>query len=143
MKAKTIEKVRKSMQAQSIENCYKNLVCLSGWILDKPRVITHDTLGRESVSFIIAQFNRDRNGFSYMKTYHLLSYAKSVVNIIKELTSISFIICDCQLQYNNKTKRFYPHVYDLKVESILPLELDQESENENGEQERFEIENTK
>ena len=131
MKTQTLEKVRKTINAQDIDNCYKNLVYLSGWIIDKPRVITHDTLGRESVSFIIAQFNTNSEGFAYAKTFHLMSYVTPIVETIKSLTNISFIICKCQLQYNNKTKRFYPQVYELKVADKLAYPLDQESEEEN------------
>ena len=70
----TLEKVRTSMQALSIENAYKNRACFSGWIIERPRIIKHDKTGRESVSLILVQFMRDSKGYAYMKTYNLISY---------------------------------------------------------------------
>ena len=129
MNKKTIEKVRKSLYAQDIENYYKNLVYLSGWVIDQPRIIKHDKTGKESVSFVIAQFKRDSSGYAYMNTFHLMSYVGPVVETIKKMKKISMIICDCQLQFNAKTHKHYPQVYDLKVECELPYDLDPESEN--------------
>lgn len=118
-----VEKVRKSQYALVIENKYKNLAYFSGWVITKPRFATHDKLGVESVSIIVAQFLRDSKGIAYMKTFNLISYVPNIVKMMKKQDKICFIICDCQLQFNAKTRQLYPQVYDLKIQTELPLKM--------------------
>lgn len=124
----TLEKVRKSLVALSIENTYKNRVFMSGWVIEKPRIIKHDKTGKESVSLILVQFMRDSKGYAYIKTYNLLSYVTPVIDQWKTQKKICFIICDGQLQWNSKTKNCYAQIYDMKVAYELDYELDLESE---------------
>jgi len=128
MNEKVIEKVRTSALALDIENNYRNVAFFSGWIIEQPRIIEHDKTGRESASFIIAQFNRDCNGRAYMKTFHLMTYVHTIVDQIKAMKRISFIVCGCQIQHNGKSGRMYPQVYNMKVQRELPIKLEPESE---------------
>lgn len=121
----TLEKVRTSIQALSIENAYKNRVFFSGWIIEKPRIIKHDKTGKESVSLILVQFMRDGKGYAYMKTYNLISYVTPIVETLKKQENICFIICDAQLQWNSKTKNYYPQMYDMQIETELGMKLDE------------------
>ena len=123
-----VEKVRKSQYALAIENTYKNQAYFSGWIITKPYIIKHDKTNKESVSFILVQFMRDSKGIAYMKTYSMLSYVTQVVDLLKKQEKVCFIICDCQIQFNGKTRQNYPQVYDLRITYDLDLKLD-ESEN--------------
>lgn len=118
-----VEKVRKSQYALTIENNYKNLAYFSGWVIMKPRFTKHDKLGVESVSIVISQFLRDNKGIAYMKTFNLISYLPNIVEMMKEQDKICFIICDCQMQFNAKTRQLYPQVYDLKIQTTLPLKM--------------------
>lgn len=124
----TIEKVRKSIHALSIENFYKNVAYFSGWIVTKPRIIKHDKTGQESVSLILVQFMRDSNGYAYYKTYNLISYMTPIIELWKNQDKICFVLCECQLLFNVKTHNYYPQVYDMKIQTTLPYELDEESE---------------
>ena len=124
----TIEKVRKSIHALSIENFYKNVAYFSGWIVTKPRIIKHDKTGQESVSLILVQFMRDSNGYAYYKTYNLISYMTPIIDMWKAQDKICFVICECQLLFNVKTHNYYPQVYAMEIKDRLPYELDEESE---------------
>lgn len=126
MNKDTIEKVRTSIYALTIENMYKNTVCLSGWIIPKPNFFKHDKTGKESVSFIIVQYIRDSQGYAYYKSYSLLSYVTQVIETLKNQKKICYIICDGQVQFSSLKKMFYPQIYDLRV--IYSLDLDLESE---------------
>ena len=125
---KTLELVRKSAYALTVENAYKNVAYFSGWVVQRPRIIKHDKTGKESVSLILVQFMRDSKGYAYMKSYNLISYVTPIVEQWKKQDNICFIICDCQLQWNSKTKQNYPQIYDMKIETTLNIKLD-ESEN--------------
>ena len=128
MNNKTLELVRKSAYALTIENAYKNIAYFSGWVVQRPRIIKHDKTGKESVSLILVQFMRDSKGYAYMKSYNLISYVTPIVEQWKKQDNICFIICDCQMQWNSKTKQNYPQIYDMKIETTLNIKLD-ESEN--------------
>lgn len=128
MNDKILDKVRTSMQALSIENAYKNLIYMSGWVIEKPHIIKHNKTGKESVSIVLTQFMRDSNGYAYMKTFYLVSYLPTIVKQFKEMKKVVFIICDCQMQFNSKCKIQYPQIYDMKVEYTLSIPL-QEREN--------------
>lgn len=125
---KTLELVRKSAYALTVENAYKNIAYFSGWVVQRPRIIKHDKTGKESVSLILVQFMRDSKGYAYMKSYNLISYVTPIVEQWKKQDNICFIICDCQMQWNSKTKQNYPQIYDMKIETTLNIKLD-ESEN--------------
>jgi len=125
---KTLELVRKSAYALTVENAYKNVAYFSGWVVQRPRIIKHDKTGKESVSLILVQFMRDSKGYAYMKSYNLISYVTPIVEQWKKQDNICFIICDCQMQWNSKTKQNYPQIYDMKIETTLNIKLD-ESEN--------------
>ena len=125
---KTLELVRKSAYALTVENAYKNVAYFSGWVVQRPRIIKHDKTGKESVSLILVQFMRDSKGNAYMKSYNLISYVTPIVEQWKKQDNICFIICDCQMQWNSKTKQNYPQIYDMKIETTLNIKLD-ESEN--------------
>ena len=125
---KTLELVRKSAYALTVENAYKNIAYFSGWVVQRPRIIKHDKTGKESVSLILVQFMRDAKGYAYMKSYNLISYVTPIVEQWKKQDNICFIICDCQMQWNSKTKQNYPQIYDMKIETTLNIKLD-ESEN--------------
>ena len=126
---KTLELVRKSAYALTVENAYKNIAYFSGWVVQRPRIIKHDKTGKESVSLILVQFMRDAKGYAYMKSYNLISYVTPIVEQWKKQDNICFIICDCQMQWNSKTKQNYPQIYDMKIETTLNIKLD-ESETE-------------
>lgn len=128
MNNKTLELVRKSAYALTVENAYKNVAYFSGWVVQRPRIIKHDKTGKESVSLILVQFMRDGKGYAYMKSYNLISYVTPIVEQWKKQDNICFIICDCQMQWNSKTKQNYPQIYDMKIETTLNIKLD-ESEN--------------
>lgn len=128
MNNKTLELVRKSAYALTVENAYKNVAYFSGWVVQRPRIIKHDKTGKESVSLILVQFMRDSKGYAYMKSYNLISYVTPIVEQWKKQDNICFIICDCQMQWNSKTKQNYPQIYDMKIETTLNIKLD-ESEN--------------
>ncbi|MBO7715218.1 MAG: hypothetical protein J6S85_16740 [Methanobrevibacter sp.] len=128
MNNKTLELVRKSAYALTVENAYKNVAYFSGWVVQRPRIIKHDKTGKESVSLILVQFMRDGKGYAYMKSYNLISYVIPIIEQWKKQDNICFIICDCQMQWNSKTKQNYPQIYDMKIETTLNIKLD-ESEN--------------
>ena len=130
MKIETLEKVRKSIPALSIENAYKNIAYFSGWVIQKPRIIKHDKTGRESVSIILVQFMRDPKGWAYLKSFNLISFVTPIIEQWKKQKKICFIICDCQLQWNNKSKQTYPQMYDMQINFELDMPLDEE-ESEN------------
>lgn len=129
MNNELLEKVRTSAFALSVENAYKNVCYFSGWIVQKPRIIKHDKSGVESVSLILVQFMRDSGGWAYLKTFHLISYVTPIIEQFKKQENVCFIVCDCQYQYNAKTKRCYPQIYDMKITMELNLKLAKESEN--------------
>ena len=123
-----LEKVRKSIPALSIENSYKNLAYFSGWVIQKPHIVKHDKTGKESISIILVQFMRDSKGWAYIKTFNLISYVIPIIEQWKKQEKVCFIICDCQMQWNSKTRQNYPQMYDMKIQIELDLKLD-ESEN--------------
>ena len=101
---------------------------MSGWVIDQPRIIKHSKTGQESVSFIISQFIRNSNGYAYMKTYHLMSYGAKVIEQIREMKNISFVCCNCELQFNAKTHKYYPQIFEMSVNCVLPYELEKEND---------------
>lgn len=130
MNNETLNKVRTSLYAMSIENSYKNVTYFSGWVIQKPRIIKHDKTGKESVSLILVQFMRDAKGYAYIKTYNLISYVSTVVDQWKKQENICFVLCNCQLQYNSVRKQYYPQIYEMKIHTELDyLKLEEESEN--------------
>lgn len=129
MNEKIIDKVRTSVYALDIENRYKNSVYLSGWIIDKPMFIRHNNTNKESVSLVLAQFMRDSNGYAYMRTYHLMAFLPNIVEQFKNMIDISFVMCSCQLHFNNKTQKQYPQIYEMSIDCKLPIKLQESEEN--------------
>lgn len=128
MNRETLNKVRKTTFALTIENFYKNIAHFSGWVIEKPHIIKHDKTGKESVSLILVQFMRDSKGYAYIKTYNLISYVTPIIEEWKKQENICFILCECQMQWNSKTRQMYPQIYDMKIDKTLNMKLD-ESEN--------------
>lgn len=105
---------------------YRNSVELSGFIIRKPKFITHDISKRESCSFILYQIN-NVNGEIRLDSYSCLTYTRELIEQLKKIDKVLFVATVGKLKHHFK---FGDYSQITEMETIA--ELDTELANEWG-----------
>ena len=123
--SKTLEDIVKDISSNPVvvemTRRYTNEIALSGFILQKPKIITHSVSGKESCSFILYQVNNTDNGLEY-NSFSCITYTKELVDQFKNLNKVILVATDGKMRYSKKVKFFYSQVYNIKT--LCELEND-------------------
>jgi len=109
---------------------YKNSIELSGWVLRKPKFITHDKTGVESCSLLLYQIN-NVNGEIVMNSFSCMVYVKELIEQLKTTNNVIFVACVGKVRHHYKFGD-YTQVLEMETIAELPNELAREWETKNA-----------
>ena len=117
-KIKEISKTSISMVAR---NRYDNSVQLTGFIVQKPKVIQGKI--NRSCSFIIHQISNDLQGTND-SSFSLITYVPEIIEKLINLDKVCLIHCLGVLAFNRVKKMQYVHVSMAEISYVLDMELE-------------------
>lgn len=119
-----IKKVGKTSICVALNTKYTNIIQMTGFILQKPRVIN----GRnKSCSFIVHQITNNIEG-TFDKSFCLITFVPELVEYLSKIDKVSVIHCAGVLAFNKVKKSLYAHITDLKISYQLDMELEPTNE---------------
>jgi len=125
MKERTLEETIEKLVTNplNVEMAYKynNQIELSGWVLRKPKFITHDKKGVTSCSMILFQIT-NANGEIKVESFSTMVYVKELVDQLQMIDKVIFVATMGKLRHHFKYGE-YSQVTEMKtlVETDMPL----------------------
>ena len=93
---------------------YKNSTDLSGFILRKPKFITHDKTGMESCSFIIYQINNKKDVLQ-IDSFSCITFVKDLVEQLKTLENVTFVATVGKMRFSKIVHGLYSQVVEMET----------------------------
>lgn len=109
---------------------YRNSVELSGFLLRKPKFITHDKTGVTSCSMVIYQIIPREGGFNVC-VYSCMVYYEELIEQLKKQDKVAFVAITGKVRHSKKIKGMYIQVANMAT--AFELEYDLTDEYQQGE----------
>lgn len=110
-----IIRISQSSIFASIVGRYANVWQVSGFLLQKPKLIKHDKFNITSCVFIVHQIGVAQDGHLIDISFNLLTFKKELIDKLMSLQHCCFISGLAQMSFNKKIKQLTGKVYDMDI----------------------------
>lgn len=103
-------------------NCkHCNALKLSGWVLQKPKIITKEKTGKRSATFIVYQINQEGDKSMQFSSFPAITYINDYISLLEQQSGYFYINCVCSLVKSKYGLSAQVVALDISIRTDFPL----------------------